>query len=172
MTRINTHKRQLANKRIGHDFKSQRGKRLLGTQLAGFFFLSIGVASSDGLELLGGRKVRNNSIQQLLDPFILERGPTQNGCEYIFQGSFPQGRNNFLAGYPFATQKFLHNHVIDIRNRLNQFFPVFPCLLLVFCRDIDQIIGFPLSFASEYTLAFISTRSITPRKSASAPKGS
>ena len=113
---IHANKCELADKRIGHDLERQRRKRLAIGRLARDRLAIVGIRSPGLAYIQRRRQVIHHSIQQRLNPFILEGGSDDHRKYLQCNGRFAQRRAQLLGFNLFAFQKLVQDFVVVFRD--------------------------------------------------------
>jgi len=102
----------VADERVGHNFKSQRGEGLIVSGAAENGFIVLGIDAFDGRNVDRGRQVINDRVEQGLNALVLESGAGKNGNDFQRQSGFADRLAHFLNAEGAFGEVFVEDSVI------------------------------------------------------------
>src|SRR5258708_10371115 len=106
----------MADERVRHNFKSQRGEGLIVSGAAENGFIVLGIDAFDGRNVNRGRQVINDGVEQGLNALVLESGAGKNGNDFQRQSGFADRLAHFLNPEGAFGEIFVENSVIVFGN--------------------------------------------------------
>ena len=136
--------------------------------------LAVHVDALGGLDVDRRRQEVDDGVEHGLHALVLERGAAQHGHELERERSGADGGLDLVDRELLALEVLLHEVVVDVRDRLEQLVARGLGAASAYSAGMSTTSNFApsVSSSSGHTTAFIATRSMTPRKSLSAPIGS
>src|SRR6266567_2470071 len=112
---------QLPDKRVGHDFESQPGERLIiGWFALHNFFRMIRIVALRRRYVQRRRQIVHHCIQQGLHAFVLESRSAQDGEQLEGNHALAQRGAQFVGANGLAFQELVQHGVVVFGDRLNQ----------------------------------------------------
>src|SRR5882762_3871293 len=115
----------VADERVGHNFESQRGERLIVSGAAENGFVVLGIDALDGRNVDRGRQVINDGVKQGLNALVLESGAGKNGNDFQRQCGFADRLAHFLNAEGAFGEVLVEDGVIVFGNVLHHFAAMF-----------------------------------------------
>ena len=120
LSRVHPDKRQLTDKRVGHDLEGQRRERLFVVGLARDRLPIVGIEAMRLFRVERRGQVIHHRIQQRLDTFILERRSHHHRKQLQPDRGLAQRRLQLVRRNRFAFQKLVQNVVIILGDGFDQ----------------------------------------------------
>ena len=167
--RVDADEDQLADERVGHDLEAQRGERLGVVGLADDLHLHVLRVVPDhrrNIERAG--QVVDHCVEQRLHALVLECRTAQHREDIHRDGRLADARLQLRLGRLLALEEQVQDLVVGVGDRLDQ-------LVARLLSRLERSAGISsLEYSAPmvsscHRIAFIVTRSITPRNFASAP---
>ena len=172
LARIDAEKRELADKRVGHDLEHQRRERLaVGRMALDDLLPVVDIVALDGGNVERRRKIVHHRIEHGLDTLILEGRPADDGEDLHRDGRLADAALDLGVGRRLAFGELGEQLVVEFGDRLDHLLAIFFAFSSRSAGISSVLYSAPM-VSSSHTSAFISTRSMTPLNWSSAPMGS
>ena len=134
---IHTEERKLSYERICHDLECQCCKRLLIGSMT-LDLVTVHIGSLNCRDIRRRRHKLYDSVDQLLDTFVLMRRSAADRYTCVADGSFPKPCFQLFDRRLLAFQVFLHQVIIKLADLLHQLCMILLCLIFHVIRDIGD----------------------------------
>ena len=118
---VYAHEGQLADEGVGHDLEGQRGEGGVVARLAGDLRLCVRIDALDRRDIHRGRHVVHHGVQKELYALVAVACAAEHAEEGALDGAFADRGLDLRFGRLFLRHEFLHDGVVDVGQRFDQF---------------------------------------------------
>ena len=129
---IHPEEAELSDEGVGHDLEGECRERRLVVGFAGFELVRLGILAFHRRNIQRGGHVIHDCIQKLLYAFVFIGSAAGHGNHFHRNRGFADGIADFFRRYLLTRQITLHDVIVEIGDRLQEF-------VAIFCRQLAQV---------------------------------